>query len=77
MAWKRRWKRADVRILVAVAAGAVLALAALAIWEQGFECVRWSTRINVDDMGNVSRTRVCAEFRSRQRGDDPPPARER
>jgi hypothetical protein len=41
-------------------------------WELSRECVRWSTRIDIDSLGKVSHTQVCAEFRSRQYGEEPP-----
>ena len=54
-------------LLLGLLAGlAVLAgLVALIVWETGYECVRWSTRVNVDAYGGVSRSLVCAETRPR------------
>jgi hypothetical protein len=44
----------------------LLAVAALLIvWETGHECIRWSTRIDANDYGGVTTTRVCAETRPR------------
>jgi hypothetical protein len=48
-----------------VCAAALVILTLLVLWESGYECVRWSTRINVDEYGGVTRTRVCAETRPR------------
>lgn len=64
--------RADWAFIVAVAIGVMILFVALIQWESGRECVRWSTRIDIDDLGNVSRTRVCAERQPRQYGEDPP-----
>ena len=44
----------------------ILAVAAsLIMWESRYECVRWSTRINVTEYGGVTTTRVCAETQPR------------
>ena len=39
--------------------------AVLIAWEMGYECVRWSTRIDVTDKGGVIMRKVCAETRPR------------
>lgn len=69
---KQPLTRADWTFIAAVAIGVIFLLVALVQWESGRECVRWSTRIDIDDLGNVRRTRVCAERQPRQPGEEPP-----
>ena len=57
--WLRNWKT-----LTAVALIFLAAVALVAYWESGQECVRWSTRIENTD-GAVYRIKVCAEYRPR------------
>jgi hypothetical protein len=64
--------RADWALITAVAIGVIALFVALIQWESGRECVPWSTRIDVDDLGNVRYTRVCAERQPRQPGEEPP-----
>jgi hypothetical protein len=67
-----RLTRGDVAVIVTIAIGLLVSFVALVQWELSRECVRWSTRIDIDSLGNVSRTKVCAEFRPRQYGEEPP-----
>jgi len=62
----RRFLRNHPKLVWFAGAGLVLAVvvALLIVWESGYECVRWSTRINIDEHG-VSTSRVCAETRPR------------
>ena len=69
---KKPLTRADWAFITSVAIGVIISFVVLIYWESGRECVRWSTRIDIDDLGNVSRTRVCAERQPRQAGEEPP-----
>ena len=40
-------------------------LVGLLLWESQYECVRWSTRIEVRKSGKTHEVRVCAETRPR------------
>jgi hypothetical protein len=52
--------------IIGIVIGAIVSVFALIQWELGRECVRWSTRIDMDDLGRVRRTRVCAEYQPRR-----------
>jgi len=69
---KKPLTRADWTFIAAVVIGVINLFVALIQWESSRECVRWSTRIDMDDLGNVRHTKVCAESRPRQYGEDPP-----
>lgn len=45
----------------------LIGLAWLVVWDLSHECVRWTTRIDVDEYGGVRRTPVCVEFQPRWR----------
>jgi hypothetical protein len=63
----RRLLRDHPKVVWNVGAALVMLVivALLIIWESGYECTRWSTRINMDTYGGVYQERVCAETRSR------------
>ena len=63
----RRFLRNHPKLVWSIGAAVVMlvVVALLIIWESGYECVRWSTRINMDTHGGVYHERVCAETRSR------------
>jgi hypothetical protein len=62
-----------VLLIAAFTLGVLVSVAALMVlWESNRECVRWSTRIDVNQSGKVRRTQVCAESQPRQRGDELP-----
>ena len=69
---KRPLTRGDAALIAAVAIGVLILFVALIQWESSRECVRWSTRIDIDDPGNVRSTRICAERQPRQPGQEPP-----
>ncbi len=68
----RLMTRRNVALIIALALSVLISVVALIQWELSRECVRWSTRIDMDDLGRVYRTKVCAEFRPRQHGEGPP-----
>lgn len=58
-------RRQNIVIIAGVAVAFIAALVGIAIWELGYDCVRWSTRIDVHDNEAVTYTRVCAEYQLR------------
>ena len=63
--------RRHIAFIAFIAIAVTAAIVALAHWESGRECVRWSTRVDMDEYGRLRRTQVCAEFGVRRdRGDD-------
>jgi hypothetical protein len=69
---KRLLNRRDIAVIIVIAISVIASFVALIRWEMGRECVRWATRFDTTEGGVVYRTQVCAEFRSRQHGDEPP-----
>jgi hypothetical protein len=60
---KRRLTRGDVAVIAAIAIGLLVSFVALIQWESSRECIRWSTRFDATEGGQIYRTQVCAEFR--------------
>jgi hypothetical protein len=67
-----RLTRRDVAVIAGIAIVLLVFFVALIRWDSSRECIRWSTRIDIDDLGNVRHTKVCAESQPRQYGEDPP-----
>ena len=64
--------RRDVAVIIVIAIGVIASFVALIQWEMSRDCVRWSTRFDATSSGQIRRTQVCAEFRPRQYGEEPP-----
>ena len=69
---KRPLTRRDVAVIIVIVIAVIASFAALIRWEMGRECVRWSTRFDATGSGQIRRTEICAEFRPRRYGEEPP-----